>query len=278
MKRARIKKMLALGGMIILLMGLTTCEKEPTKPAAVAPDLPPVESLQADLSFFKLNSNSTLNKATLSKSNFFAAVFRVSAINLTVLAASAVPTAVLTAALTQPAELKSDGKWHWIFHATEGPLTFSVDLAGWIDTPNGEAVWEAYISSNAHLPPLEHFLWFEGRAKLSNKEGWWTFYDHQSPDSLLATLKVEWDLNDENDRELTFTRVKVGSKNYGDYLKYGIELTDHFLIYYDASTNRTNTIYWNSETRAGYIEWSDYNNGQKSYWDEYFNDISGPPA
>ncbi|MDZ7331201.1 MAG: hypothetical protein ONB31_04435 [candidate division KSB1 bacterium] len=278
MKRARTKKILALGGMIILLMGLTTCEKEPTKPVAVAPDLPPVESLQADLSFFKLNSNSTLNKATLSKSNFFAAVFRVSAINLTVLAASAVPTAVLTAALTQPAELKSDGKWHWIFHASEGPLTFSVDLAGWIDTQNGEAVWEAYISSNAHLPPLEHFLWFEGRAKISNKEGWWTFYDHQSPDSLIATLKVEWDLSDENDRELTFTRVKVGCKNYGDYLKYGIELTDHFLIYYDASTNRTNTIYWNSETRAGYIEWFDYNNGQKSYWDEYFNDISGPPA
>lgn len=278
MKKASIKKLLAVGGMIILTLGLTTCEKEPTKPAAVAPDLPPVQSLQADLSFFKPNSNLTLNKTTLSKSNFLAAVVRVSAINLTVFAASSIPIAVLSAALTQPVELKSDGKWHWIFTTSEGPFAFSVDLVGWIDNSAAEAVWEVYISSNTFFPALNHFLWFEGRSKIGNKEGWWKFYDHQSPDSLIETLRVEWDLEDENDRELVFTQTKVGSKNYGDYLKYGIELTDHFLIYYEASKNLTNTIYWNSETRAGYIEWFDYNNGQKSYWDEYFNDISGPPA
>ena len=39
-----------------------------------------------------------------------------------------------------------------------------------------------------------------------------------------------------------------------------------------------NTIYWNAETRAGYIEWVGYNNGEKSYWDENLNDMTGPPA
>ncbi len=277
MKSHLLRKIVTLGGMIILLMGLPTCEKEPTKPAAVAPDLPPVQSLQADLSFFKTNTNLTLNKSALSKNNFFAAVWRVSIINLKILAAAIVPTAVLTAALSQPVELKTDGKWHWIFTASEGPWAFSVDLVGWIDTPNAEAVWEVYISSNSYMLPLDRFLWFEGRSKIGNKEGWWNFYDPMSPDSLCQTMKVEWEI-DENDLELVFKNVKANSEDYGDYLKYGIELSDHFLIYFDAATNRTNTIYWNAETRAGYIEWFDYNNGQKSYWDEYFNDISGPPA
>ncbi len=46
--------LLTVGVMIIFLMGLTTCEKEPTEPGDVAPELPPVQSLQADLSFFKI--------------------------------------------------------------------------------------------------------------------------------------------------------------------------------------------------------------------------------
>lgn len=271
-------KFLSLGVMIIFLLSLTTCEKEPTRPEPVAPDLPPVQSLQVDLSFFKTTSNSTLTKTTLSKNNFTAAVLRVSVINLTVFAAAIVPRAVLLAALSQPGELKEDGKWHWIFNTEHGWNTFSVDLAGWTDTPNAEAVWEVYISSHTHTPDLNKFLWFHGRSKAGNKEGWWIFHDDKSPDSLTEMVKIEWEISDDNDKELTFTNVNVTSSEYGDYLKYGVEVTDRFLIFYDASASQTNTIYWNAETRAGYIEWLDYNSGQKSYWDENFNDISGPPA
>jgi hypothetical protein len=156
--------------------------------------------------------------------------------------------------------------------------TFSVDLAGWIDTPNVEVVWEVYIISNTHTPDLDHFLWYHGRSKIDNKEGCWIFHDDKSPDSLVEVIRIDWEIPDENESELIFTNVKVTSNEYGDYLKYGIELTDRFLIYFDASENRTNTIYWNAETKAGYIEWAGYNDGAKSYWDENLNDTTGPPA
>jgi len=271
-------KLLTLGVLIIFLLGLTTCEKEPTEPEDVAPQLPPVQSIQADLSFFKTNPNLILNKTTLSKNNYIAAAVRVLFINTTVILASVVPTAVLAAALSKQPTLKEDGKWHWIFTAEEGLNTFSVDLAGWIDTPNVEVVWEVYISSNTHTPDLDHFLWYQGRSKIGNKEGWWIFHDDKSPDSLVEVIRVDWEIPDENESELIFTIVKESIDEYEDYLKYGIELTDRFLIYFDKSENRTNTIYWNAETRAGYIEWFDYNDGAKSYWDENLDDTTGPPA
>jgi hypothetical protein len=278
MKAFPKNKLLSLGVMIIFLMGLTTCEKEPTEPGDVAPELPPVQSMQADLSFFKTTPNFTLNKTILSKHNYIAAAARVVVINTTVILASVVPTTVLAAALSQQPTLKEDGKWHWIFTAKEGLNTFSVDLAGWIDTPNVEVVWEVYISSNTHTPDLDHFLWYHGRSKIGNKEGWWIFHDDKSPDSLVEVIKVDWEIPDENESELIFSNVKLASNEYGDYLKYGIELTDRFLIYFDASENRTNTIYWNAETKAGYIEWFDYNDGVKSDWDENLEDTTGPPA
>jgi hypothetical protein len=271
-------KMLSLGVLFIFLFSLTTCEKEPTEPEDVAPELPPLQSMQADLSFFKTTPNSALNKTTLSKNNFIAAAARVVFINTTVILASVIPTAVLAAALSQQPTLKEDGKWHWIFNAKEGLNTFSVDLAGWIDTPNVEVVWEVYITSNTHTPDLDHFLWYHGRSKIDNKEGCWIFHDDKSPDSLVEVIRIDWEIPDENESELIFTNVKVTSNEYGDYLKYGIELTDRFLIYFDASENRTNTIYWNAETKAGYIEWAGYNDGAKSYWDENLNDTTGPPA
>ena len=278
MKAAIKNTLLAVGILIVFFFSLTTCEKEPTEPEDVAPELPPVQSMQADLSFFKPMSNSTLNKTTLSKHNFVAAAARVAFLNTTVFLASVVPTAVLAAALSQQPTLEEDGKWHWIFTAEQVPNTFSVDLAGWIDTPNAEVVWKVYITSNTHTPDLDHFPWYHGRSKIGNKEGWWIFHDDKSPDSLIEMIKVDWEITDENDSELIFTNVKATSNEFGDYLKYGIELTDRFVIYFDASENMNNTIYWNAETKAGYIEWFGHNGGAKSYWDENLEDTTGPPA
>ena len=271
-------KLLAVGILIVFLFTLTTCEKEPTEPEDVAPELPPVQSIQPDLSFFKTNSNFSLNKTALSKNNFLAEAARIVFINTSVILASVVPTAVLAAALTRQPTLEEDGKWHWIFTVEDELNTFSVDLAGWIDTPNAEVVWEVYITSNTHTPDLDHFLWYEGRSKIGNKEGWWIFHDDKSPDSLVDVIRVDWQITDDSDSELIFTNVKQSSSDYGDYLKYGVELTDRFLIYFEAVENRTNTIYWNAETRAGYIEWFNHNDGAKSYWDENLEDTTGPPT
>jgi len=264
---------------IIFLMSLFACEKNTTEPETDSPPpLPPVASMRMELSLFNTPSNNSLAKTTLSKQNFTAASLRVLIIKTTVTLAAIVPTAIFAAAISQEPVLQEDGKFHWIYTVQDDNNTFSADLAGWIDMQTTEVVWEMYVSSNTHSPELDHFLWYEGRSKIGNKEGWWLFYDDKSSDSLSEVLKIDWQIPDEDHQELILSNVNQSNADYGDSLKYSLDNYDNFLMFFDASENRTSTIYWSTETGAGYIEWFDYKNGARSYWDEDQNDVPQPPA
>ncbi len=264
---------------IIFFISIFACEKNATEPKEdTPPPLPPVESMQLDLSFFNTPSNNSLAKTGLSKHNFMAAALRVLIIKTAVTLAAIVPTAIFVAALSQEPVLQEDGKFHWIYTLQNNSDVFIADLAGWVDMQSTEVVWEMYVSSNTHSPELDHFLWYEGRSRIGNREGWWLFYDDKSPDSRIEVLKVDWKIPEANQRELILSNVKQSSNDYGDTLSYSLDNYDNYLIFYDASEVKTNTIYWDSQTGAGYIEWFDYKDGTPSYWDENQNDIPGPPA
>ena len=263
----------------ILIVSLLGCDKNATEPGKEAPpSLPPVESMKLDLSFFENSSNNPLAKTTLSKYNYFNAAGRVWLISAFVTLAAVVPTAVFSAAISQDAELQPDGKFHWIYTVQNNNDTFMADLAGWVDQQSTEVVWEMYISSNTHSPELDHFLWYEGRSKIANKGGWWLFYDDKSPGTLVDVLKVDWQIPDADHRELVLSNIRQASDDFGDTLRYSIENYDNNFVFYDASELITNTIYWDSQTGVGFIEWFDYKEGVCSYWDENQNDIPAPPG
>jgi len=265
--------------LVFFLISLFACEKNATEPENnTPPALPPVESMQFDLSLFNSPSNNSLAKTAVSKQNFAAAALRVLFIKTAVTFAAIVPTAVFAAAISQEPVLQEDGKFHWIYMVQNGTNTFSADLAGWIDMQTTEIVWEMYVSSNTHSPELDQFLWYEGRSNLGNEEGWWLFYDDKSPDSLLEVLKIDWQIPDVNHRELILSNVNQSWEGFGDSLTYTMEMNENFLIFFDASENQTSTIFWDAQTGAGFIEWFDYKEGTKSYWDENQDDTTGPPA
>jgi len=57
--------------------------------------------------------------------------------------------------------------------------------------PKTEAVWEMYLSSTSHHPPLNQLLWYEDWVKIGSQEGWWLFPSDQAPDSLINVLKID---------------------------------------------------------------------------------------
>ncbi|MBC8181893.1 hypothetical protein H8E88_12305 [candidate division KSB1 bacterium] len=263
---------------LVLLISFTACEKNPTDPDEdQAPPLPPIESMQAEVAFFSNPPGQSLEKTNLSKNNFFAAGGRVIIINAVVLTASIVPTAIFLAALSQPPELQADGKFHWIYSVQQGGHTYSADLAGSIDVPNSEVIWEMYITCTSYSPPLDNFLWYEGRAKIGNKEGWWIFHHDQYHDSLVDVLKIDWQVPDSTHQNLKISNVYTTHNDFGDNLEYQIENESGFLIYYDASESQTNTIHWDGDTGTGYIQWFDYKDGVKSCWDENQDDSDCTP-
>jgi hypothetical protein len=48
------------------------------------------------------------------------------------------------------------------------------------------------------------------------------------------------------------------------------------VTYFDKSENSTLEISWDAATNAGYIIAPNYNNGQKSCWDNQLNDTTCP--
>jgi len=262
---------------LVLLINFTVCEKNPTETEdEQSPPLPPIESMKADVSFFSNPLSQSLEKSNLSKHNFFAAGARVLIINTVVLVASVVPTAIFLAALSQTPELQADGKFHWIYTVQQGGNVYSADLAASYDMPNSEVYWEMYVTCPTYDPPLNNFLWYEGRAKIGNKEGWWLFHHDQYPDSLVDVLRIDWQVPDSTHQNLKISNVYTTHNDYGDHLEYQIENETGYLYFYDESESQTNTIHWNSGG-SGYIEWFDYQNGVKSCWDENQDDIDCPP-
>lgn len=254
--------------LVAFLTFILSCEESSVEPEPTeVPTLPPAASMQMDLSLFTGQSALSLAKnAAITKLNFATAVVTATLVNASVLVHLAVPTAVFAAAFSQDPVFKSDGKWHWIYSVNN----YSADLAGWIDTPNREAVWEMYIS---HGTDLNNFLWYEGRSNLTITSGYWLFYNAENPESPAEMVKIDWTNNSETDRTLQITNVWESNAGKGDILKYTVAGTDNSIEFYDASEDITAIIFWNSETTAGYIQLPNYNNGQPAYWDQNHNDL-----
>ena len=257
-------------------MLLNGCDKNPTEnEEAQKPTLPPASSMKVDLNLF---TSSNLPKSGSQQSvpglNFITARATVALINAAVVLNLRVPTVVLAAAFSQDPVLKADGKFHWIYTASQGNQQFQADLAGWIDVPAQESVWEMRIT--ASTPPLNNFLWYEGRAKLTNISGYWDVYDATQPTSNTKILRIDWNVQDSTHATLEFTIVKPGIPENGDQLTYTANGNEFSVVYVDASPAATLTVFWNAATHAGYITAPNYNGGQKSCWDELLNDVTCP--
>ncbi|MBN2413000.1 hypothetical protein JXQ31_15035 [candidate division KSB1 bacterium] len=255
------------------------CEKNPTDtmPETTAPTLPPAGSMTLDVSMFNSNTGSLAKAASPeSKSNFNNAVIRVALINTAVLTGMAVPTAVFVAAITEKPTLEPDGKFHWVYVVQYGTMTFKAELTGWVDITDNKIKWEMFITNNAYKPALENFKWYEGWSNLENDKGQWVIYNPQKPAAPEKVIQLDWQYNNENDRNLIFTNVSGNENGNGDILKYTVLNTDCKIEFFDKSENFNSIIFWDSVTTAGYLQVPNYNNGQPAYWDENHDDIAPP--
>ncbi len=254
---------------------MTACDKNPASPDnQQQPTLPPQSSMAMDLSDFNQALPKGQAEASAIGQNFITARLTVATINLAVATILSVPTLTFAAAISQQPVLKEDGKFHWIFNVNDGPKTFKADLAGWIDVPATEAVFEMRISTTGVTPALTDFLWYEGRAKLDNKTGYWEIYDALRPASAIKVLRIDWQATDQTHANLELTAIEQGVATYGDKVTYNTNGAGRTVIYYDASENTTVTIEWDAITKAGYIKAPNYKGGEKACWDSQLNDAT----
>ena len=276
MKRNSINQVFA-AVLIAAHLFMTACDKNPAdSDTPKQPALPPQSSITLDLSAFNQALAKGQGEASVVGQNFITARLTVAAINLSVATILSVPTLTFAAALAQQPVLKADGKYHWSFIVNDGAKSFQADLAGWIDVPATEAVFEMRITTTGVTPALTNFLWYEGRAKLDNKTGYWEIYDALRPASAIKVLRIDWQAQDATTGTLELTAVEAGVPTFGDKVTYNANGSSRSVIYKDASENRTVTIAWDETTKAGSITAPNYNGGNKACWDEKLDDVTCP--
>lgn len=260
--------------LILAHVSLISCKDNPANPEQTQkPALPPAASMKLDTSLFGSTAAAKAADIQAPGPNFVNAVLRVVIINGVVTLVMAVPGATLAAALSQTPQFGDDGKWHWVFSVTENGNTYQADLAGSIDLENLESVWEMRITVPSANPPLDGFLWYEGRAAMTNKSGVWHIYDAKQPDKQVEDLQIDWSIPSENEANLVFTVVKPGVSENGDTLTYQVKDDNRLIRYFDNSESATVEISWLESTGEGYLIDPKYRNGEKSCWDGQQQDV-----
>ena len=262
--------------LIVAHLALVSCDKNPTESEpGNPPQLPPKESMAIDLSLFTNSQGAAkAGEMQVAGANFNNAAFRVLVINTVVAASLLVPVAVFAVAASQTPTFGADGKFHWIYSVQHGGQTFEADLAGWLDVPAGQSVWEMYISSPTHQPPLNKFLWYSGRANFDATSGYWEFFDDNTPTAGVKVLRIDWQVAAEDNATLNFRVVKPNVPETGDELTYLVAGAGRTITAFDQSANTTLEITWDAQTGAGYLIAPDYNNGEKACWDANRDDVA----
>lgn len=277
MFQRRILKLISLT-LVLAHLGLFSCKDNPSEPQnAQKPELPPLSSMQIDLNLFT-GKESAPKAADVQTpgANFNNAAIRVLLINTTVTLVMIVPVATFAAAISQEPTLGEDGKFHWIFAVNENGINYKADLAGMLDTDNAETVWEMRITTPNSTQPLDDFLWYSGRAKLDNSAGEWHIFDPTQPNDGVEVLQIDWSHPSETEATLEFTVVKPDVPENGDVLTYHVQDNDRSIKLNDNSEPANIEIYWDASTGEGYLIDPNYNNGEKSCWDQLKNDVTCP--
>jgi hypothetical protein len=267
-------QLLGRGGLVIVLaVAMFGCTNN-TEPESPAPDLPPLQSMQMDLSFFgdpgTAGAAAAAAEATGLKLNFLNAAVRAAFVNVAVITVLTPPSLAFAAAIhTFPSY--DDGSYLWIYTWVDNGQDHQIRLRG---TPDGNRVdWELYVV----LPGAEAELWFRGQSHTDRDEGYWVFSDFTAPGDP-EVLRIDWDVNSETDAELRFLNIHAGREEEGDELRYRVDGPMHSIEFSDASTGEDWDIIWNEVDGSGSLRVPGYNNGERACWDTDQNDVVCGPA
>jgi len=268
--RRRSATLLTIG---IVLSACTTSESATgsTDNLDMPPDLPPVESLVIDLSFFtgaEASGVGASSEASTTRDHWETATARVTTTSADVTEALALPVATLAAASQETAAFDGN-RWHWRFVVTHGGLTYDGDLSG--ITAGEQTSFDARLSQPSL--GLSGFTWYSGAAPVTGDSGFWRFFN---PRSGASAGRVDWQRPSADAGTVVFSVIGDAANN-GDVLTYEVSGTDRRMRYVEFATGNVVEVSWDESTGAGYMTADGYNGGAKSCWDGDQNDMVCPP-
>lgn len=179
------------------LLALAACSTDGPLDPSVRPDLPPVDALDADFSFFEGRTPAEGGETD----NWELALTRIAAAQTEMEGPLMVPFAVLDA--VSDVEGTRDGSnWRWPFSILVDGVIYDGQLQSGV--VGGQYSWDLYINAPDHEPPLTNYLWATALVGAASGQGQWWFADHGAGTTEVEAV-VTWIFNDNDEVEFAFS-------------------------------------------------------------------------
>ena len=229
------------------------------------PRLIPPEAFSIQTDLF-----SPSNAKTQAKLNFAAAALRVWPVSIILQANLLIPAAVTDAALDAEAVLE-DGVWVWSTTSVinSNPITFT--LSG--DPVDDGVDWSMRITADQPIngQDFDSFELFTAHTSPGGLAGSWQLYYPVGGESR-NVLNADYELRSDDDRELTFSIPESADQHAGDWVRYAVDGTTHTFEWHQVGEALEHHVAWDAESKEGYIEATNHNNGIIACWDSQLED------
>lgn len=252
--------------LIIFALFLTACGDDPASSVDEdPPEFPEFENIDADISYFEQNSQSTNQENT---GNFTDAYNY--ALGLSSVTTSGVfYTSFFNSANQGEAEF-NDGEWRWEYsYSFEGE---SVSIVLTSREVGDNIAWEMTWSyDDGQGNSFEDYTMIEGLAAKDGSSGSWTF-NSLNPDSNQEEpfMETTWERSGEDNFESTTEFYGQGS---GIDIYTFTQNGDDFDIVYSGSNSEDNIyVHWNTSTQTGYYQIGT-DTANRYCWNESFTNV-----
>lgn len=231
----------------------TGCKSEEEAEAPKAPEIPPVSTFMADLSFptDMEGANNGRLKGEGEHAHWTFAATNVVIWQSVLTVHLAIPVIAFAESFNHDVEyLADEKKWRWAYSFDEGQHTYEAKLYTKLDGDNVR--WEMYVSKS---DAFENFLWYSGVSALDKTHGSWTVnaYPEHEPKALLL---IEWHKEADDIADIKYTNIEEGGNDKGSYIHYGTIAEEDFNTFYDIylkSQENLVEIDYNTTTKQGRV-------------------------
>ncbi len=250
---------------VVLSLYIASCSDNPSSSSeenGEAPEIPSLQSVQPDLSYF-MNNNP--QKAKQAATNFNTA--KSMALSLSSITTfGQVYGGFFQGASQGGAEMK-DGSWVWDYTYSYGGESVSIVLTS--RESGGDIIWDMTWSYDGADGSFEDYTVITGRTSKDGNSGSWTFNSlDETGSNEVPLFESTWEKD--GDDNLTIETKYYSENSVAGTYGYSQNGSDFSLSVNDSEEDFDSNIYWNTETMTGYYE----SDGEKKCWDSNFQDTT----
>ena len=264
-KTVPIKNFVILILILVSSLFVASCSDDPASglnPEEV-PTPPRFEDVRMDLSAF----NNTPDQAIAEVGNHHMAATFANAIQMQMDAFASFPMLFFNEESWGEAEMVNGVyTWEYSFSVEGESMVLTVTAE---EQAGGGMDWQLRYSLHTAEESIDDALFIRAVVSADGQEGYWEIYDIETG----AENGLRMDYR-KNDGAAEYISIKLASNSEEDQIVYEVNGSQAELVLTNSSGTVTTEISWDIHTGVGYIISNGYNDGQKSCWDESYQNTA----